>query len=239
MVKLNNFDAYSRQYNNLILRERVILLLALLCCIYFIWNWFLINPIKAKTNQLLADIDYLEAVNNDLLSDTSAANKDYDDDFENLKSKLAAVQKKYEQIKNEVIVEHVHTSDDVISVVAGLVKKVDSIVLKNIEVQATEYIEMGASQNIYSTETAIALSHVNSSESTDIVNHRDTGILKHRIYAEFRGGYKDLTDYLKQIEYLEWQVFIESIHFSVERHPIADISIVFYSFSIGERLHEQ
>ena len=54
------------------------------------------------------------------------------------------------------------------------------------------------------------------------------------ISMTLKGTYSSIFMYLKKIESLNWSVFWENVEYSVDEHPIANVTIQIYTLSIIE-----
>ena len=227
------------RYNALILRQRIVLLLAFLSVFYFIWYFLFLLPILTESKNLETENAYLASLHEED-SEIGELNKregkalgivSLNNKLSNLKSEVNSLNvelKKYFSI--------VSSSNDLMSIVKDLVDTTDGVHLKAIELLPIERIVVNTfKEKHYEEELSdnrtrgknITVEGSRSQDDSDVV------IYKHKIIIEVEAGYAGLVQYLNQIESLGWGLFMQDIHYKIEQHPNANVSLLLYSLSLG------
>lgn len=232
MDKLTELIAH---YNTLVLRQRLIVLVAFLALVYFLWYLLFILPVEKHVQNIKAENAYLSSLyqesselkvkaesNNKALGIVSLNNK-----LLTLKKEVAVLNsdlKKYFSLSD--------STDNLMNTIRGLVANTQGLKLDSIELLPVEeiVIEIADNQVINNSEAAINPDE-DDQQNSDAAN---VLIYKHKIYVHLQGSYTGLARYLQQVESLQQGLFTEGLHYKVEQHPNAKVSLLLYRLSLGE-----
>lgn len=222
-------------YNALVLRQRLIVLAAFLALVYFFWYLLFIIPVEKNAKNLKAENAYLSSIyqessefkvnaesNNKALGIVSLNNK-----LLNLKKEISVLNsdlKKYFSLSD--------STDNLMNTIRGLVENTQGLKLDSIELLPVEeiVIEIADNQVINNSEAAINPDEYDQQNS----NAGNVVIYKHKIHMQLQGSYTGLARYLQQVESLQQGLFTEGLHYKVEQHPNAKVSLLLYRLSLGE-----
>lgn len=62
--------------------------------------------------------------------------------------------------------------------------------------------------------------------------NQDTGIFRHRLQLVIRGNYFSLSNYLQQLEKLEWSFYWQRLDYNVLQAPEAELTLEIYTISL-------
>lgn len=241
------FDKLSlirKHYNQLLLRQRVMVLLALISLLYLFWVLLIKMTLDEKEKTLKKENNYLVT-----LLDESALNKDDISGGENiidiasLNNRLLTIKTELDDLNADLKQYYGigNSSDEVIAIIKDLVATSDNLSLEKVEMLPVEKIAVKINLeetdgiNLSKPEGKIIEERVVESGSSQFNtqdNAKDILLYKHRIRIEIVGGYIDVAHYLSRIEKLSWGLFAQDIHYLVERHPLARTRLILYSLSL-------
>lgn len=242
------------RYNGLVLRQRIVLLMAFLSLVYFVWYFLFLLPIYKESKNLKIENNYLSGLQEEA--------GQLEDESKGLVSALGIVSlnNKLNTLKTEVnsldvelkkYFSIVNFDNDFMGIVKDLVNTTKGIRLEAIELLPVESIAVGSYGNKPVEEQRYSQSYsgnnkgVNSSgnkskdeDDEDNFYEQDGGIAavvyKHRVYIKLEGSYAGLTRYLNQIESLGWGLFMQDIHYKLDSYPNAKVDLLVYSLSLGD-----
>jgi len=62
----------------------------------------------------------------------------------------------------------------------------------------------------------------------------ESGVYRHAMQIEFRGSYLSTLDYLKALQELEWDFYWDSLQLQVESYPVSKVTITVHTLSLKE-----
>ena len=204
----------------LALRERALLLTALLFIMYSLWSNALMDPLSAKQKQLAGKLKEVQQ-QTDLLvqqEQTLLAGRSIDPDSENkarlplLKTQLAELDAQLKQMTLGLIEP------------TQMPMMLQEVLTREPELKLLRIKNLGASP----------LLPASPSGDPSVTKTSEVGAYKHGLVIELEGGYLSTLRYLKALEGLSWQLFWDSVDFKVETFPKAHITITVHTLSLKE-----
>lgn len=239
---MNQIGMFVERYNELVIRQRVILLLAFLSALYLFWYLFFLLPLSNTSKNLMLENTYLSS----LYEDERQIENDKQRDGKalgiiSLNNKLSDLEAEIEVLNAELkeYFSIASSAKDFMSVMEDLVTDTEGLTLQEIEQLPIKPVVVGRnaslsimpnlnSRNVSQTEAV----GVNALDQASIDGETAT-IYKNRIAIKVKGNYSSLVQYLAKIESLSWGLFGQDIHYKVDQHPNALVSLVLYSLSLG------
>ncbi|MDH5190949.1 MAG: type II secretion system protein M [Gammaproteobacteria bacterium] len=209
---ITRIDAFNQ-------RERIMLLAAVIVCIYVIWDSVLLRPLEEDKKSAMSEIQSLnnqvsglEIQINSIMQqnkvDPDKANKSA---LEKLKQDISVIDDK---LKNATL--GLITPRQMPKVLEDVLHKSKNIKLVRMEsIPAVSLIEPKESNTVQS-----------ASESA--------GIFRHGLLMEIEGGYLDTLAFLQSLEKLEWKLYWDAIEFKTEKYPTAKVIIKVYTLSLDK-----
>jgi MSHA biogenesis protein MshJ len=202
------------------LRERGLLLLAVVFVLYTIWDTFLMQPLNAVHKQIKAEVAQLESSNEALAQQTEAMSLRQSEDpdapnralIETLEGDIAGLDARLnEQTRNLINpVDMARMLEEV------LTRETDLKLISIASLGAKPLFDADMKPQAGDTDAAIP------------------GIYRHGISIEFEGGYLSTMKYLRALEQLPWRLFWDSVAFKVERYPNSRVTITVHTLSLRE-----
>ncbi|MEW6352740.1 MAG: hypothetical protein AB1469_00355 [Pseudomonadota bacterium] len=197
--------------NGLTLRERGMVLAAMLFVIYSVWANALLDPLTAKQKRITAQLQETQQqiAALQLQEQTVLSGGEVDPDAAN-KARLT-------QLRQQL---------------AGLDEQLKKVTIGLIE--PTQMLKV--LQEVLTREPDLKLIRVKNLEAVPLTPAGQSGAAayKHGLVLEFEGGYLSTYNYLKELEALPWQLFWDSLELKVEKFPKARVTITVHTLSLKE-----
>ena len=210
---------WPKKFNQRVIRERILLTLLMLSCIYFLWYVVWGLPLQK-------DILAAEKKREDLLSlsETIVSQYKNSESKDAVNNDIAFIDKRIDAIKSKmgVIDQDIHRFNEETILIGEIV-----LLLKDI-LSANDRLSL-ESLKVYPAEI-IQRKNVNTQRLDDAFE-------KSIISMKLKGDYANVFDYLKKIESLRWSVFWQDVKYIVDAYPQAVVEIKLYTLSIIEEGH--
>jgi MSHA biogenesis protein MshJ len=204
--------------DELTLRERAVILAAVLVALFSGWHTYLIEPLQKEQKSLQAQLEtrrgQLKSLSDQFVKTLAAQEKD--PNAANRK-KLAALRAEREGIQRELE-----------EATASLV--------------APEAL-LGILQEMLRSQDGLNIVSLSGTGATPLVKppagdaakgdgERIQGLYRHGVEIRFAADFPTTLRYLRQVESLPWRFFWDSISYSVSEHPRADVTIRLSTLSL-------
>jgi len=203
------------RYNDLLIRERVLIAFLMLSFMYFIWYFLFAFSVERKMSLAENKKKGLLYLSENVAPKYSAHEEDVlaknifdiEKRMNSVRSKISFVDKEVGRLNDESV-----GAEDVVLLLRDLLS-VDNVLLLN-------FLKVHPYETIHKKKY-----NRNSSYGS---------FKKNVISLKLEGDYAGVLEYLKRVESLKWNVFWQSIHYSVDDYPRAIIEIELYTVSISE-----
>ncbi len=204
------------KYNNLVIRERILLLFLVLAVVFFIWyvafGFSLENDIKtaeSKRERLVS------------LSESIVEKYDVNEDQKMMDRNIAIIDKRMSSVRSKMnlIDKDIKNFNDQTIAIGEIV-----LLLRDL---------LSANQNLSLKSLKVYPSELIKKKSSDSSSFEDA-FEKNVISLTLQGNYSSVFDYLKNIEALKWSVFWQDVKYQVDAYPNAIVEIHLYTLSIIE-----
>jgi len=204
------------------LRERALILFAIIFAVFLIWEKVLLDPLAAQAKQLQAEV---KKQNKDLarvrdqqtqVLKRAGSNPDAQTlkDIDSLRTAMQSLNQRLRQMTVDLIdpAKMAQVLEDV------LTRETD---LKLIRVEALSPKPLGDSKTL--------------DKNKDKRSKRALpGVYQHALQIEFQGSYLSTLKYMQELEKLSQQFYWGSVDFSVEDYPKANVIITIKTLSLNE-----
>lgn len=218
MTTRARLSSILQSVDNLTLRERLFVFIAILAVVGGAWEAFLAGPLSAREAAAQTRIEASRQRLSQLDSALNLAAQGIGDGMSGHVERLQSLRRQVEEGQEAI---RVFTSDlidptQMRLVLEDLLKRQRALTLvraANLEVQP--------------------LVEAESASGTAIM--QDTPMLyRHGLVLELEGSYLDCLAYLKDVEQLPWQIFWHSMRVDTQTHPRNRIVIELYTLSLEE-----
>jgi len=228
----NQLQLWQGKIDTLDIRERGLLLLAILAVVYLLWDGLFqsrINTdersIQVKVNAVQTQIQLLSA---EQLSLTAVNGVDPDyarkNQVEVLRAEIAALDVVLSELSQGLV-----ASENLPLILEDVLR--NSHTLKLLKVQTLPVREL---------ELMPAVEQFSSTPQDKNANHASSdlkaGVYKHSVHLTVEGSYFELLSYLQLLENLSWRFYWDALDYRVERYPKAVIEVRVYTLSAEEGL---
>ncbi len=230
---MDKLNLWIEQIDTLSLRERGMILLAVIAVFVFIWDSFLMAPLDSRQKVLSAQIEIkraeVSALNIQIRQfvttqavDPNAANRER---LAQLRIELAELESRVSDTAADMI-EPARMPE----VLRMVINQTSNLNLANLK-------GLGASPLVTFAETKQTPESAESAEAE--VVKPETGdkelaaAFKHGMQIRLKGDYLTTLDYLRRMEKLEWRFFWDSLEFQVGEYPDAESVLTIYTLSLA------
>lgn len=229
MEKIREF---INKIDNLSIRERGIILFAILFVLYSAWDGFFMGPLSITEKKITSELKQKQAeqlVLNTRLQQLVAQSK-IDPDSENRK-KLNELKVQLDQIESEV-----KSSTQYLISQKAMARVLETVLLKTKGLELIEIKGLGA-QPLLAESAEKQQEGVTEKKSAALEKPPGGGIenaYKHGLKISFEGDYLTTLDFIRELESLEWGFFWDQFEFEVKKYPEARASITVYTLSLDK-----
>ncbi len=203
----------------LALRERALLLIAVLFVMGTLWNLLLMKPLTAEQDQLTGQAQGLRQQVAKLEQQSKAvmANHAGDPNREDrarlavLKTEIAGVDKRLAQLTLGLIQP------------TQMVKVLEELLTRETDLKLIRMKNLGAS--------ALMPASAATKPETEAA---EAGLYKHGLVIEFEGSYLSALRYLQTLEALPWKLFWDSVELKMGKYPVNHVTITVHTLSLKE-----
>ncbi|MEX2517389.1 MAG: hypothetical protein WD572_10885 [Gammaproteobacteria bacterium] len=231
---MDKIKAYMEKIDALSIRERGMILLAVLAVIIFLWDSLLMAPIDVQQRSINSQLEVKRAQNSAVsiqiqqkIAEQSAdPNKENREKLVELRAQLAALASEVQDTATDMI-EPAKMPD----VLRTVINQISNLTL-------TELSGLGVSPLITAADAGGT-----DSDSTDADTAAtpqplpETGselatAFKHGMQIQVRGNYLTMLEYLRRLEAEEWHFLWDSFELQVGEYPDADSTLTIYTLSL-------
>ena len=213
--------------NALSLRERALVSGAVLVVFFTLWNELLMVPMELSNKRMASET---EAVQQRIIS---------------LDKQVAALLEKTknnpEQLMRDNMTRYGRELSELDQQISTLAENLISPQKMTHALQ--EILTQVSGLNVIGVKSLVAQPLLESSMKKTGTQRADSeskiaapvlGIYRHRLIIEFEGDFNQTVKYLKRLEALPWQIFWDSIDYTVEEYPKAHVTIGVSTLSLHE-----
>lgn len=223
---MEKLKAYQEKIDALSIRERAMVLLAIVAVLVFLWDSFLMNPLDIRQRQLQSQLQAERAQLSGLniqMRQAIAAQK-IDPNAAN-RERLAELQSALSELEENVR----DTATDLIEparmpqVLRSVINQISGLTLRQLN-------GLGVSSLMEKTKPD---AEAEESAGTQVDNSSSmANAYKHGMRMELRGDYLTTLEYLRRLQALEWNFFWDSLEFQIGEYPDADTTLTIYTLSL-------
>lgn len=226
----DKYQSYKLKYESLVVRERLLLLGALLAAIYFIWEIVFYSPLAEKKEVMVAR----ERVATQQINSTQAQlevfkmlagrdpNGDLKVELEKLKSKLLRLDNNLAELAKGLV-----PADKLPDLLHDLVLKANEVELLEIKTLPVSEVRLSEVSEARASEPA-PNPGLNVTANSPVAQKK---IFKHGVHLRLAGSYTSLYEYLVRVEGSSWQLYWETLKYEVTAYPGAHLELKVYTLS--------
>ncbi len=223
---METIKSLQAKIDDLSLRERGILVLAVIVVTFFVWDLLLLQPLTFRQQSIESQIQVSNAELLALLTQAEQiAMKSAQDPNIAKKAELRQLTRRLEELDAELG-----------QTMAQLVPPRDMSKLLELVLRRTPGLDLRKVRSLGSRPLQSGTTDSNDPGMDDTVvqNAPVSNVFRHGLRIEFDGDFAGTLNYLKTLEGLEWKFFWEAIDYQVGEYPISSIAITVFTISSNE-----
>ncbi len=225
MEQLKNI---AEKIDELSLRERAIVFIGLIMVIIFLWDIFLLSPLKLEQKKIVSSLSKKNADRMVLLTQyqNSIKQNQIDPDAENME-RLKELRFKVINVQAELesSTENLVTPRDMPKLLETVLHKTGGLTLVNL--RSTGVTPLIEKEEIKNEEKS-------TGNETKLTAENIDNAYRHGLRIELIGDYLTILKYLKSLETLEWGFYWDNFELNVNEYPEATTSIEVFTLSLQE-----
>lgn len=221
---IEKLKVYQEKIDALSIRERAMILLAVIAVLMFFWNAFMMTPLENRQSRLQSRLEVeraqLSALNIQMRQkiaaqkiDPNAANRER---LTELKAELAALEEDVRETTTDMILPA-----RMPQVLRSVINQISGLTLRQLK-------GLGVSPLMETAATE-------AEETPAGEDNRTSGVAnayRHGMQMELRGDYLTTLEYLRRLQSLEWSFFWDGLEFEVGKYPDAETTLTIYTLSL-------
>lgn len=229
MQALNNL---AERIDNLQLRERGLLMFALIVVLYFVWDMFLMQPLDARQKKVQSSIQFKDAeiaglnarIQDMLRQNNTDPNEQNRKRLAELKQELALLDEALKQTTAQLV-----PPQQMARLLELVLRETKGLQLKQVQSLGTEPLVNTQAEEETGDQSEQDVQTASATTGQGAVN----AAYRHGLQIEFEGNFFSTLEYLRKLEQLEWKFFWDSIDFKVDEYPGAHTAITVYTISLN------
>ncbi len=215
---------YRDKYEELSLREQIMLMASLVVILVMIWFLFLYEPLYLKTKSLSSDLIPIKSNIAKLVEQKQQlkSRRDTDPHLE-IKKRITLVTNELEELNKELD-EKFHgliTPKKMARVLESVLRQQSALKLVGVRSLESEPL-------IQKPETDDEI------EAAELKKENKVEVFRHGLQIEFEGNYLAALKYLKTLEALDWEFYWDAVVLDVTDYPRARIVITVHTLSLRD-----
>ncbi len=223
----------ARRFDALTLRERVLVILAVLVMVYILWDNLIWQTIRQSEERMTGETVEVQEEMQRLAQEIQGLGRRYGIDPDaDTRQQLADLEKEIDGLKGrarraaEVLIEPER--------MAGLLEKV-LMQQKGLKLLSLETLESKPLSPPPGEKDGTPSAAVQAGPKTDTETKTEAPLLyAHRFAVEFEGDYLNTLAYLKALEALPWRLLWDGIDYEVTKYPKARVRIELHTIGLSE-----
>jgi len=211
---MDKIQPYLDKLDELSLRERVIVTVAVLYVLSMVWQSFLMEPIIQEEKRLIAQLtdkrDQLQTLTDQFVRLMNPQDPNADN-----RKKLDRLRPQVNTNKQEVIdaTAQLVSPEAMPQILRAVLKKSAGLTLMELN-------GLGS--------TPLVTAEKQETQNNDLIS-----VFKHGMQIVFEGDYFQTLDYIRKLENLEWGFFWDQVNFEMKEYPQASTTITLYTLSLN------
>ncbi len=218
---MDKIKAYMERIDALTIRERGMVLLAVLAVMIFLWDSFLMSPLDTRQQRLQAELESKRAEISGLgIQMGQLVKQQQQDPNAEARAELQTLRQELATLDEEIS----STTQELVDP-ARMPQLLRTVINRTAGLNLTTLEGLGVTPLMTAKQEQSQDSAAGSGETF-------TAGYKHGMRIHFQGGYLETLEYLRKLEALEWNFFWDRIEFNVRDYPEASADIRLYTLSL-------
>lgn len=220
-MRVDRFVPILEYFNNLSVRERVLVLVATLVVVHMAWEQLLMNPLQHQQQRSTAELEQqrqrlseIDAKTKILVSRyTNDPNASVNQELEKLRVQITTLDERIDAAAEALI-----DPPQMALVLEQLLNRENVLRLMRLETLPPKALNEAAEQD----------------ENGDLPTNTLPNVYEHGFVVEFEGDYRSTVRYLHALEELPWRFFWDGVELHVNDYPLATVRLHMHTLSLSE-----
>ena len=212
-----------KRFDDLNLRERVLILVAVLVVVHLVWSQWLWEPLnkneKALDTKISEAQQQVSILEMELKGLVARSEKDPNvairQEISQIESQVSQLQQRIERAAGSLISP------------AQMTKLLEEVLVRN---KALKMVNLTTLKSESILGTQITDGEQGEASQTSAVN-----VYRHGFAIEFEGDYLSTLKYLQSLEEIPWAFFWDGVSLQVESYPRSKVKLMLHTLSLSER----
>lgn len=223
-IAKQKLKAYQDKVDSLSIRERAMVLLAVIAVLAFVWDIFFMAPLDARQSRVQSQLEteraQLSALNIQVRQ--AIARQGKDPDAEN-RERLADLREQLSTMDENIQ----DTATDMIAP-ARMPEVLRNVINKTRGVSLAQLKGLGASPILKDKKSDEAASDSDAAET----DNDTANAYKHGIELVLEGDYLAVLEYIRRLQALEWRFYWDAFELDVGKYPQTETVLRIYTISL-------
>ena len=210
-----------------VIRERAMIFLTALAVVFMLWNFIVQAPFDKKTQEARSQLDALTAQRNAMQTQIAAAtqsllidpNKPKKEQIAQLQKDISDIDSKFQSVSQNLI-----KADQLPQALQEVLQKTQRLTLLEVKTLPAKELQFAAASGVSENQTAPAN------------EDNKAGVYQHVVELRVSGSFSQVLQLLIALEHLPWRFYWQSLDYSVEHYPNAEVTLRVYTLSSEEGL---
>jgi len=223
------FAELKEKYEDLSLREQILLVAAGFVAMGLIWFMLLSEPLYIETKKLSTELNKIEQGLEKLKQQhQSLAARRASDPHRDLKDRIALIDQQLVKV-NQQLAEKFH----------GLIEPqqmammLESVLKKHNDLKLLSVRSL-ASEPLIQPDAAAEAEEESGRGDDEKQKQARVDVFRHGLQIEFEGNYLATLDYLKTLEALDWEFYWDAVQLEVTDYPMSRVVITVHTLSLRD-----
>lgn len=218
--------------DDLSVRERAAVFLAILAVAFFIWNSYLMASLDSREKSLKAQLQQKQSEQTALNAELQIliSSRQEDPNKQN-REKLASLRTQLDKVRTEVTksTKHLISPNKMAAVLENVLNKTRGLELVEVKGLGASPLVSGDKQDdkISSGDEPAVETTGDTEEDSGFAN-----AYKHGLRVVFNGSFMSTLDYIKELEALENEFIWDNLTFEITEYPDGQVSITVFTLSL-------
>lgn len=221
---MNALQQLMDRFDLLSMRERVIIVVALVMLLALVWDQGFQSPLERKNGAHKAQVESLRA-------ELAGLNKS----IELLVAQGAGDPRKQGLDKAAALKKEIAGLDvQLAGATSGLIAPKEMAQVLRQLLARTSHLTLDALRTLAPEAVIAPISADNKVVTQAAINAGSAQIYRHGVEIEVSGTYLEALDFLEQVEALPWRFFWDKVEYKVEQHPQGRLKLTLYTLGLKQ-----
>jgi MSHA biogenesis protein MshJ len=228
-LKLDFLIKIQEKIDARIMRERGLIFVTIIAFIFMFWNFAIQTSIDKKTEETRKSLDALATQRTVLQTQITAATQSLMNDPDKQKKEQVA------QLETDIggVEAQLQTVSQNLIRAEQLPQALQEVLQKTQQLTLLEVKTLPAHELQF---TEVATTNVSGAQQAPVAEEASAGVYQHTVELRVSGNFSQVLSFLIALEHLPWRFYWQSLDYSVNQYPNAEVKLRVYTLSSDEGL---